>query len=161
MSKSKLRKEHKEKVRLRKENHQKEIKKLKSQLSKMSEQNLTQQPLGFIYHKDKETVEVPIKLWNVLNQSAQKLQDIALFVSTMDLIGQQHIQDGTLRPFYESDLEDDLTGPKNPDGSYKKKPKDSFWNKPKFELEKPTLVTVDGQPLNSNDIGAVPSQILL
>lgn len=154
MPKSKVRKDHTEKVNLRKKNQQKEFKNLKTQLLKMSEQS-TKQPLGFLYHKDKDTVEIPIRYWNVLNQSAQKLQDIALFVSTMDLVGQQHIQDGTLKPFYESDLEDDVTAPKNPDGSFKKKPKDSFWGEKTIKIEKPTLVYADGQPIYSE--GGVPS----
>jgi hypothetical protein len=83
------------------------------------------QPITFVYNKDKETVEVPIKMWQTLNQAAQQLQGIAVFVSTMETVGQIHMQDGTLLPVFQDDLE--ASNQRNPDGSPQMKIKDSFW----------------------------------
>lgn len=104
---------------------------------KQMEQNLTQGPVTFVYHKDKQTVEIPLKDWQVLNQTASRLQDIAMFVATMEQIGRLHIENGTLLPVYQSDL--DFTG--NPGEAPKLK--DSFWDKQKG-FEKPTIVKADG-----------------
>ena len=83
------------------------------------------QPVTFVYHKDKKTVEVPINLWQTLNQAASQLQAIAMIVSIMETVGQQHMQDGTLLPVFKDDVEP--TGKTNPDGSPNVKIKDSFW----------------------------------
>ena len=119
---------------------------------------LEQQPVTFVYAKDKETVEVPLKDWLVLNQSAKRLEDIAMFVATMEQIGRLHIDNQTLLPVFQDDLENSKE--QNPDGSYKMQIKDSFWAKKSFETptilkvdneivyEKETLVDVQGQPLN-------------
>jgi len=112
---------------------------------------LDQQPVTFVYAKEKETVEVPLKEWLVLNQSANKLQDIAMFVATMEQISRQHIDNQTLLPVFQDDLEP--SNEQNPDGSFKMKIKDSFWtNQTKQEvtsepsnLFKPSIVKVDNE----------------
>ena len=62
-------------------------------------------PVTWAYHKDRETVEVPIKAWQMINQAANELQAIARFVSVTEQIGNLHQQDGTLLPVYKDDLE--------------------------------------------------------
>lgn len=123
------------------------VKKKKSNLKKQKLREMANQaknqPLTFVYNKDKETVEVPIKAWQTLNQAAQQLQGIAIFVSTMELVGQQHMQDGTLLPVFQEDLE--VTSEKNPDGSPQMKIKDSFWTKTQAPLEKPSIIMADGK----------------
>jgi hypothetical protein len=106
--------------------------KAKKKKANIHKQNLKQmankaknEPITFVYNKDKETVEVPIKMWQTLNQAAQQLQGIAVFVSTMETVGQLHMQDGTLLPVFQDDLE--VGTQKNPDGSPQMKIKDSFW----------------------------------
>ncbi len=104
---------------------------------KLKQMNNTQKenPVTFLYHKDKDSVEVPMKAWQTLNQAAQALQSIALFVSTMEIVGQHHMADGTLVPVFSKDLEP--SGVKNPDGTDQLKIKDSFWEDRK---EKPSLI---------------------
>lgn len=117
---------------------------IKKQIKQMSE-NLTKGPRTFTYHKNTKTVEVPLKEWQVLNDAANRLQDIAMFVSTMEQVGRLHLENGTLMPVFDSDLEPSET--KNPDGSFQLKIKDSFWNKGKIITgaeEKPTQVVADG-----------------
>lgn len=119
---------------------------LKKQKLREMANELKNQPVTFVYNKDKDTVEVPLKMWQTLNQAAQQLQAIAVFVSTMELIGQQHMQDGTLLPVFTDDLEQ--SGQKNPDGTPQLKIKDSFWIRGTVEkapLEKPTLIMADGK----------------
>jgi hypothetical protein len=119
----------------------------KQKLREMANE-LKNQPVTFVYNKDKNTVEVPLQLWQTLNQAAQQLQSIALFVSTMELIGQQHMQDGTLLPVFTDDLEQ--TGQKNPDGTPQLKIKDSFWIRGKAEktpMEKPSIIMADGKTI--------------
>lgn len=113
---------------------------------KQMEQNLQQGPVTFVYHKDKQTVEIPLKDWQVLNQTASRLQDIAMFVATMEQIGRQHIEDGTLLPVFQSDLDyaDNTTGGQP-------KLKDSFWDKQKGGLGKPTIVKADGVTVFSEE----------
>lgn len=103
-----------------------------------------EQPLTFVYNRDKQTVEVPIKAWQTLNQAADQLRGIALFVTTMELVGQQHMTDGTLLPVFKKDTEP--SGVKNPDGSDQLKIKESFWaeNKPTVS-EAPSKIIVDGK----------------
>ena len=126
-------------------------KKKKSNINKQKRREMEniekEQPKTFVYRKDRQTVEVPIQAWQILNQSAQQLQSIALFVSTMELVGQQHMTDGTLLPVFDRDLEP--TGQKNPDGSPQVKIKDSFWEKasPVMAMEKPLIVKADGKTL--------------
>ena len=106
---------------------------------KQMEQNLQQGPVTFVYHQDKQTVEIPLKEWQVLNQTASRLQDIAMFVATMEQIGRLHIENGTLLPVFQSDLEYSENPAEQP------KLKDSFWTKQKGNLGKPTIVKADGQ----------------
>ena len=106
---------------------------------KEMEQNLQQGPVTFVYHKDKQTVEIPLKEWQILNQTASKLQDIAMFVATMEQVGRLHIEDGTLLPVFQNDLEYSDNPAEQP------KLKDSFWSKTKSNLGKPTIVKADGQ----------------
>lgn len=123
-------------------------KNLKKQKLREMANELKNQPVTFVYNKDKDTVEVPLKMWQTLNQAAQQLQSIAVFVSTMELIGQQHMQDGTLLPVFTDDLEQ--TGQKNPDGTPQLKIKDSFWIRGKVEktpMEKPTIIMADGKTI--------------
>jgi hypothetical protein len=103
----------------------KKTKNLNKQKLREMANELKNQPITFVYNKDKETVEVPIKAWQTLNQAAQQLQAIAMFVSTMEVVGQQHMSDGTLLPVFQDDLEP--SGQRNPDGSPQMKIKDSFW----------------------------------
>jgi len=132
MAKSKTRPKHK----AYKKNQAVKKQNVKNKIKQMKE-NLQQGPVTFVYHKDKNTVEIPLKDWQVLNQTASRLQDIAMFVATMEQIGRQHIEDGTLLPVYQSDL--DFTG--NP--GEQPKLKDSFWEN-KSGLGKPTIVKADG-----------------
>lgn len=139
-----------------------------------------EQPLTFMYDKDKQTVEVPIKAWQTLNQAAERLRDIAMFVSTMELVGQQHIADGTLRPVFKKDTEpvlQEVTLPDGtkrlqqvigPDGQPQIKVRDSFWSKEK-SVEKPTQVVADGKviydstgvPVTSEDKTVVPESTVV
>jgi len=111
---------------------------------KQMEQNLNQGPVTFVYQKDKQTVEIPLKEWQTLNQAATRLQDIAMFVATMEQVGRQHIDDGTLLPVFQNDLEPTTT--LNPDGTPQMKIKDSFWTG-KSDLGKPTIVKADGETI--------------
>lgn len=137
MAKSKTSERHKD-YKKKKEIKKQQIK----QKVKQMEQNLTQGPVTFVYNKDKQVIEVGIKEWQALNQAATRLQDIAMFVATMEQIGRQHIDNGTLLPVFASDLEDGV----NPDGTPGKKIKDSFWNN-KGTLSKPTIVKADGNTI--------------
>lgn len=127
----------------------KKVNNIKKQKLREMANEAKNQPVTFVYNKDKETVEVPIKMWQTLNQAAQQLQSIAVFVSTMELVGQYHMQDGTLLPVFQDDLE--TTGQKNPDGSPAVKIKDSFWIRGKKEskpvMEKPLIVEADGKTI--------------
>ncbi len=96
----------------------------KQQLREMANE-AKNQPLTFVYNKDKKTVEVPIQMWQAINQAAQQLQAIAVLVSTVEVVGQQHMSDGTLLPVFQDDLEP--TGKMNPDGTPQVQIKDSFW----------------------------------
>lgn len=130
----------------------------KQKLREMANE-LKNQPVTFVYNKDKDTVEVPLKMWQTLNQAAQQLQSIAVFVSTMELVGQYHMQDGTLLPVFQDDLE--TTGQKNPDGTPQLKIKDSFWIRgtgdktPKVEMEKPLIVEADGKTIYDSTKSAI------
>lgn len=131
--------------------HNQKFNNLKQKLSRMSEK--TSQPVTFVYNKDKSMVEVPIKLWQTLNQTAQQLQAIAMFVSTMESIGQIHMQDGTLLPVFSEDLEPSEF--KNPDGSPQMKIKDSFWNtisilKPEVPVKEEIVFNASGPLVKEN-----------
>lgn len=107
----------------------------------------TPQPINFAFHKDRKTVEIPIQLWQTLNETASRLQDIAMFVSTMQQVNQIHMSDGTLIPIFESDLVP--TADKNPDGSPRMKLREDFYSdvqskvpkveEPKIEAPAPTI----------------------
>lgn len=124
-------------------------KKKQSNINKQKKREMqntqNEQPKTFVYNKYKDTVEVPIKAWQTLNQAAQQLQSIGLFVTTMELVGQQHMTDGTLLPVFEKDLVP--TGDKNPDGSVQYKIRDEFWEASIPTMEKPTIVMADGQTI--------------
>ena len=119
------------------------------QMENFQEAKAKEQPETFTYDEAAQTVTIPMNAWQTLNHCALKLQEIGLFVSTMELIGQQHMADGTLIPVYSSDLEP--TGVVLPDGRSQKKIKADFWKKRSVKkdiiMEKPTIVSVDGQVL--------------
>ena len=106
-----------------------------------------EQPVNYTYHKDATTVAVPVKAWQALNMAAEKLADIAMFVSVMEQIGNEHMTDGTLMPIYKNDLEA-IPGKFSPKGEQQYQIKDSFWSKGKEPLiqtfEKPSIVMADG-----------------
>jgi len=135
--------------------------KVKKKLANIKKQKLREmqnakqeQPVTFVYNKNKQTVEVPIQAWQTLNQAAQQLQSIALFVSTMELVGQNHMTDGTLLPVFNKDLED-VPGTLGPNGKPQQKIKDSFWEStpvvyesaPESQMEKPLIVEADGKTI--------------
>lgn len=103
----------------------------------INEAKKTKEPLTFVYNKYKKTVEVPINAWQALNQAADKLREIAMFVTTMEMVGQRHMTDGTLIPVFKEDTEP--SGVKNPDGTDQLKIKDAFWNQYNPETEDPTV----------------------
>ena len=126
------------------------IQKIKTkQMENFQEAKAKEQPVTFTYDENAQTVAIPMKAWQTLNHCAMKLQEIGLFVSTMELVGQQHMSDGTLLPVYNSDLEP--TGVTLPSGEAQKRIKPEFWQKRAKEknviVEKPTIITVDGQTI--------------
>ena len=139
MAKSKNRPAYK--VKKKKQNiHKQKLKEMANEAKNM------EQPLTFVYNREKQSVEVPIKAWQTLNQAADQLRGIALFVTTMELVGQQHMTDGTLLPVFKKDTEP--SGVKNPDGTDQLKIKESFWDENKTIPsvgEKPSKIIVDGK----------------
>jgi hypothetical protein len=132
----------------------KKLANIKKQKQREMQNAKQEQPVTFVYNKNKQTVEVPIQAWQTLNQAAQQLQSIALFVSTMELVGQNHMTDGTLLPVFNKDLED-VPGTLGPNGKPQQKIKDSFWEStpvvysesPQPEMEKPLIVEADGKTI--------------
>jgi len=136
----------------------KKIKNVKKQQLREMANEIKNSPITFVYHKDRKTVEIPLAEWQTLNQSAERLRDIAMFVVTMEQIGRQHLEDGTLLPVFSGDTK--LSGRKHPDGSLitdsQGNPElmitDEFYAKhsptsvtPK--MEKPTIVKADGKTI--------------
>lgn len=101
-------------------------------------------PINWTFHKDKETVEIPINAWQMIAQSAHELEAIARFVSVVEQVSHQHQTDGTLMPVYQDDVEP-IPGKFGPKGEQQYKLKDSFWNK--GVAEKPTIVMADGKTI--------------
>ena len=156
MAKSKTSPRHKEYTK--KKTQQKQL--IKHKIKQM-EQNLNQGPISFVYSKDKQTVEVPLQEWQALNAAADRLQDIAMFVTTMRLINQQHMQNGTLLPVFSTDIEKDPEGGTNPDGSPKMILKESFWTKG-GGLGKPTIVKADGETIyEASEVEKEKSNIII
>ena len=127
------------------------VKKKASNILKQKEREMqnknAEQPVTFVYNKNKSTVEVPLQAWQTLNQAAQQLQSIALFVSTMELVGQGHMTDGTLLPVFNKDLED-IPGTLGANGRPQQKIKDSFWKStPVVFEESPSIVMADGKTI--------------
>lgn len=131
----------------------KKLTNIKKQKQREMQNAKQEQPVTFVYNKNKQTVEVPIQAWQTLNQAAQQLQSIALFVSTMELVGQNHMTDGTLLPVFNKDLED-IPGTLGPNGKPQQKIKDSFWDSTPLVFEdsqgigeKPLIVQADGKTI--------------
>lgn len=113
------------------------------QKQKQKQMENQKQPRTWVYNKDKDSVEVPIKAWQTLNKAAEELSSIAVFVTTMELVGQQHMTDGTLLPVFD----EDLTTVAGPDGKQRMEIKPEFWNKHSKKMEAPTIVMADGKTI--------------
>lgn len=103
-------------------------------------------PVSYTYHKDAESVQIPMKAWQMMNALAKELQPLAMLVSTFEQIGQDHIANGTLIPVFQDDIEqekDEVGNPKFQNGQPSLKLKDSFWE------PAPQLVNPDGSPLGA------------
>jgi len=87
-------------------------------------------PISYTYHKDAPTVEVPMKAWQVINAMAKELQPLAMLVSTLEQVGQDHINDGTLIPVFQEDVEPEMKdgAPLLVNGQIQYKLRDSFWS---------------------------------
>lgn len=129
MAQSKHRPKHKDTV---KKNNIKKAK-LKQQMNILKNQaeEAKKMPISFSYHKDQDTVQVPMKAWQMLNALAKELQPLAQLVSVFEQVGQDHINDGTLIPVFQEDIEPEMKdgAPLVVNGQIQYKLKDAFWAK--------------------------------
>lgn len=130
------------------------VKKKKKLIQKQKQKQMDniqkKQPVTYTYHKDAETVAVPIRAWQMLNQSAESLRNIATFVSVMEQVGNQHMTDGTLLPVFDDDLEVVPGSQPMANGQVQKQIKDSFWIRGK--KEEPLIVMTDGTPFTEETL---------
>jgi hypothetical protein len=120
------------------------IKKQKArEMSNDLQKQAANMPVSYTYHKDAESVQIPMKAWQMMNALAKELQPLAMLVSTFEQIGQDHIANGTLIPVFQGDIEPEMQdgAPKIVSGQIQYKLKDEFWE-PKVQL-----VNSDGSKL--------------
>ena len=144
MANSRHRPKHKAKVKAY--NIQKQKRK---EMENIQKEKAEQTPKTYTYHRDAKTVTVPLGAWQMLNQAARDLQPLAVFVSVMEQIGKDHMDDGTLLPVYQDDLEV-VPGMAGPKGEPQYRVKESFWirgEKTKIVMEKPSIIMADGKTI--------------
>lgn len=114
-------------------------------MSNQQDKAMANMPVSYTYHKDAESVQIPMKTWQMMNALAKELQPLAMLVSTFEQIGQEHIANGTLIPVFQGDIEPEMLDgvPKIVNGQIQYKLKDEFWE------PKPQLVNPDGSPLGA------------
>lgn len=129
---------------------------LKDKMAKM--------PVSYTYHKDADHVKIPMRAWQMLNSLAKELQPLAMLVSTFEQLGQEHINDGTLIPVFQEDIEAELQdgAPKIVNGQIQYKLKDAFWEgkvqgAPSDIVTAPLLYGPDNSPLTKESISKLDS----
>ena len=159
MAESKHRPKHKAKVKeknIKKQKHREAMNDLKDKAANM--------PVSYTYHKDADHVKVPMRAWQMLNALSKELQPLAMLVSTFEQLGQDHINDGTLIPVFQADVEPEIkdNAPVIVNGQIQYKVKESFWaTHPLFASDRPetsepfSLIAPNGDKVTSESISKI------